>query len=318
MLATHPDPDRSRSLDQGGVLAIGTFDGVHLAHQALVGRAVERARELGVPSYALTFEPHPKEFLLPRAPPRLTSAGEKARRLREAGADGVLSLPFDADLAALPEEEFVREVLIGRFRARGVVVGFNFSFGYRGRGRPEDLARLCEQHGVSVEVLEAQDIDGIPVSSTSIRVLLRCGDVEAAAQRMGRPHLLEGRVVHGEKRGRQLGFPTANMALEPENLLAPGHGVYAGVALLPDGGTSPCVVNVGRRPTFHEEGASGVEVHCLDYTGHEFYGEPLSVELVRRLRGEQPFPSREALRDQIAVDISRALEALGTRSGGKR
>jgi len=269
---------------RGGVLAIGTFDGVHLAHRALLGAAGRRAAELGAPLVALTFDPHPKEVLLPRAPPRLTGRAEKARRLEAAGANGVCALAFDAAMAAMPAAAFVAEVLVGKLAARACFVGFNFSFGVGGKGRPEDLQALCAEHGVEVHVLDALDVDGIPVSSTDIRVLVSCGDVAAAAARMGAPHRLTGEVVRGEGRGRGLGFPTANLRLDPPNLLAPGRGVYAAYAGPSRGPLQQAVVNVGSRPTFGPAGEPSIEVHLLDHPGGELYGQALVVDLGERLR----------------------------------
>lgn len=301
----------------GAVLAIGTFDGVHLAHRALLAAARARADAGGRPLVALTFDPHPKEFLLPRAPPRLTGPTEKARRLLGAGADAVLPLRFDAAMAAMTQEAFVGEVLADPLRAEACFVGFNFSFGVGGRGRPEDLRRLGEAAGIEVHVLDSLDIDGIPVSSTSIRVLIACGDVAAAARRLGSPHRLTGVVEPGEGRGRGLGFPTANLRPEPANLLLPGAGVYACRAELPGQGWVAAVANVGTRPTFHAAGALGVEVHYLVPPRGELYGQPLALDLVERLRDEQTFPSPEALSRQIREDVARARRFLATHAEGE-
>jgi riboflavin kinase/FMN adenylyltransferase len=294
----------------GGVLAIGTFDGVHLAHQALVSLAGERARELGTHLVVLTFDPHPKEFLLPRAPPRLTGLAEKTHRLLAAGAQAVCALAFDGAMAAMSGRQFVEDVLVEQLQARACFVGYNFSFGRGGRGRPEDLRELCSLWNVEVGVLEALDIGDIPVSSTSIRVLLSCGDVAAARERLGRPHRLTGVVVHGDARGRELGFPTANLCLRPSNLLAPGFGVYAGFARLASGETRAAVVNVGVRPTFESDGEVFLEVHCLDYSGGSFYGSEVSLDLIQKLRGERKFSGQEQLKKQIVEDIETARVIL--------
>jgi riboflavin kinase/FMN adenylyltransferase len=293
----------------GAAIAIGTFDGVHLAHRALIREVRARARALATRCLALTFDPHPKELLLKRAPPRLTGAEEKYRRLLAAGAEVVVVLRFDAELARLPAPEFVGRILTAKLAARMVAVGFNFSFGEGGKGRPEDLERLARAAGIEARVIEALDIDGIPVSSTGIRELIACGDVAEAAARLGEPHALTGTVVKGDQRGRELGFPTANLALEPANLLAPKVGVYAGRARVA-GKVLPAVINVGSAPTFVRGREIRVEVHCLEPPGCDLYGRPLAAELVDRLRDELRFDGPEPLRAQIAADIRAAKARL--------
>lgn len=295
----------------GAAIAIGTFDGVHLAHRALIRQVRTRARELSVRCLALTFDPHPKELLLKRAPPRLTGPEEKYRRLLEAGAEVVVALRFDTALASLPAETFVERILAGRLRARSVAVGYNFSFGVGGKGRPEDLERLARAAGIEAAVIEALDIDGIPVSSTGIRELITCGDVAEAAARLGEPHALTGKVVKGDQRGRELGYPTANLALEPANLLVPKVGVYAGRARVA-GKVLPAVVNVGSAPTFVRGTEIRVEVHCLESPGCELYGRPLVAELVDRLRDERRFEGPGELAAQIAADVAAARKRLET------
>lgn len=293
----------------GPVVAIGTFDGVHLAHRALVQRARQLAAGRGAPVLALTFEPHPKEVLLPRPPPRLASPAEKVRRLRAAGADGVCALRFDRQLAAVPGADFVDQVLVGTLGVTGCVVGYNFSFGAGGKGRPEDLARLGEARGLEVQVLDAMDVDDLPVSSSSIRVLVSCGDVEEAGRRLGEPHRLTGHVVRGAGRGRGLGFATANLALDHPGLLVPKRGVYMAWALL-DGGPQrwPALVNLGFNPTFDAEAPEGtpptrIEAHLVDFPGEDLYGRHLTLALVSRLRDERRFPGPVELSAQIAADV---------------
>ncbi len=311
------DLDTAASKFSGSVLAIGTFDGVHLAHQELLKRAGARAREEKTALLALTFDPHPKEVLMPRPPPRLTSLTEKARRLQKAGADGVCALAFDKTLAQVPGAEFVERILFQKLQAVACFVGYNFSFGRGGKGRPEDLTELARRHSIDVGVLPVLDVGGIPISSTSIRTLLACGDVSEAALRLGGPHVLEGKVVHGDGRGKSLGFPTANLSVEPENLLIPKRGVYAGFASGDSFSNVPAVMNIGDRPTFEEASGSSIEVHCLGSVRDDFYGQPLRFAFHHRLRDETQFESKEALGAQIAQDVERAQGLLTTSASGK-
>lgn len=294
----------------GGVLAIGTFDGVHRAHRALVRRALARAEELDTHVLALTFDPHPKELLLGTPPPRLTGGPEKRRRLLAAGAAEVCALAFDPAMAARSQEYFVDEILGQALQARACFVGFNFSFGQGGKGRPDDLRRLARRREIEVDVLEEQTLDGVPVSSTSIRVHVQEGDVLAASKLMGEPHRLTGLVVHGHGRGRGLGFPTANLALDPVNLLHPRDGVYVGMAEAPGGARYRAVANLGRRPTFAEDSRPSIEVHLLDAGAPDLYDQPLIFELWDRLRDERAFENPEDLAAQISRDVAEARRRL--------
>ncbi len=301
------DLESAASSFRGAVVAIGTFDGVHRAHRALVDAARREARRLGTEVLALTFEPHPKEVLLRRPPPRLTGIREKTRRLVAAGAGAVCCLDFDSGLSGMEQEDFVDRILFERLGAAGLAIGYNFSFGRGGRGRPEDLVRLAGGRGVPVRVLEALDLEGIPVSSTGIRELIACGDVEAAAERLGEPHRLTGTVVPGDGRGRGLGFPTANLGLLPRNLLVPRRGVYAGRAHLEGRDPIPALVNVGVNPTFlpgDDPVAERVEVHCLDLPDRDLYGESLAIELAERVRDEVRFEGADRLREQLVRDVA--------------
>jgi riboflavin kinase/FMN adenylyltransferase len=271
---------------------------------------VERAEALGTHVLALTFDPHPKEFLLGTPPPRLTGAVEKRRRLLAAGATEVCALAFDQEMASWSQEYFVQEVLDRRLRARACFVGFNFSFGQGGRGRPGDLERLATQQQIEVEVLEEQTLEGVPVSSTSVRVHVQEGDVRAASELLGEPHRLTGRVVHGHGRGRDLGFPTANLALEPPNLLTPRDGVYVGFAEGPEGERWRAVANLGRRPTFGDDPRPSIEVHLLDADTPDLYERQLVFELWDRLRDEMTFEGPEELSAQITRDVAEARRRL--------
>ncbi|MDI3316535.1 MAG: bifunctional riboflavin kinase/FAD synthetase [Bacillota bacterium] len=296
-------------------IAIGAFDGVHLGHQELIRRAVERARTRGGEAVVLTFWPHPAYVLAPAGAPRLlTTREERARRLAALGVDALFEIPFSREIAGWPAERFVRELLVERLEARSVVVGYNFTFGRGAEGRPETLRRLGAESGFETVVVEPVRDDGQPVSSSRIRERLLQGDVREAARLLGRPFRLEGRVVAGDRRGHELGFPTANLEL-PEELIHPARGVYAawveradGPGGSGDGRRWPAVVNVGLRPTFGGRRET-VEAHLLD-ARVELYGAWLLVDLVDRLREERKFSGPEALRQQIAQDVEAARRRL--------
>ncbi|MBI2216847.1 MAG: bifunctional riboflavin kinase/FAD synthetase [Candidatus Rokubacteria bacterium] len=284
------------------VAALGIFDGVHLAHRAILATAVERGRDLRVPSIACTFDPHPTEVLQPdRAPRPISTLDERLELIASTGVDGALVLRFTRELAVIEAEAFVRDVLAGRLKVREVVVGYNHTFGRGARGNVTLLAELGDQLGFRVHVTPPFEVDGVPVSSTAIRAALQSGNVEGAARLLGRAYTVNGQVVQGAGRGRTLGFPTANLALD-RPLLARS-GVYACDAEM-DGATWQAVVNVGVRPTFGEDRLA-VEAHVLDFAG-ELYGRRIRVAFLRRLRDESRFPSVDALRQQIASDVASA------------
>jgi len=292
------------------VVVPGNHDGVHLGHRALLAQARARAWVDGWEVAALTFDPHPLAVLAPeRAPVPLTMIGRRCDLLREAGADLALIERFDSSYAAQSASQWVEQVLVGQHRAGAVVVGPDFRFG---AGRAGDLQRLREIGGpVGLEVLvaEAVLVDGERASSTRVRQLVAAGDVEAARALLGRPHEVEGTVVHGHHRGRTLGFPTAN--LDPDPVLAPADGVYAVLArVLGDAGATTCmlgVANLGTRPTF--AAGRSLEVHLLDFDG-DLYGRRLRVGFVARLRGEQKFDGIDALGAQIRLDAAAARARL--------
>lgn len=293
-------------------VALGNFDGVHLGHQELVRQLKERAAPQGLSAVALTFDPHPLSVLAPaRAPVPLTTLDERARLLRQFGLDAVVALPFTQELSHCPAGEFARRYLAEWLRARWVAVGEGFRFG---RGREGDAALLVrEGRALGFEVLVVPPVleEGQPVSSTRVREALGRGAVEAAARLLGRPHRLRGHVVEGARRGRTLGFPTANLA--PPEVALPADGVYAGWARL-DAARRAAVVNVGRRPTF-DHGELRLEAHLLDWQG-DLYGRELELEFVARLRGEQRFAGPAALVAQIGRDVARARELLGAAGSG--
>lgn len=284
------------------VVALGTFDGVHLAHCAILSTAVERGRDLGVAAVACTFDPHPVEVLQPgRAPMPISPLAERLALIGATGVDGTVVIPFTSAFAAVEPETFVKDILAGGLRAREIVVGYNHTFGRGARGDARLLEELGRRLGFRVHVVPAYEVDGVPVSSSAIRSALQAGDVECAARLLGRPYGVSGDVVRGAGRGRGLGFPTANV--EPDRALLVKVGVYACRATV-DGRTFEAVVNVGVRPTFGEDRVA-VEVHVLDFSG-DLYGRRLHVAFTRHLRDERRFPSIEALLAQIRSDIESA------------
>nr|WP_282572157.1 bifunctional riboflavin kinase/FAD synthetase [Roseomonas acroporae] len=290
---------------RGATVALGNFDGVHVGHRAVL-RAAHAARP-DLPLAALTFEPHPREHFRPEDPPfRLTLLPAKAEALAGAGAGIVYALPFDDDLAALSAETFVEEVLHRGLGVRHLACGADFAFGHRRGGDADFLAAAAEARGIGLTVVPPVVDAAGPISSTRIRRLLQDGYPERAAAELGRPWEVRGHVAHGDKRGRLLGFPTANLPLGRH--LEPARGVYAVSAVLPGGGMALGVANIGRRPTV-DGTESRVEAHLFDFAG-DLYGREIAVRLHRFLRPERKFPGLEALRAQIALDAAAARAAL--------
>jgi len=294
-------PDLSPS-----VVALGAFDGIHLAHARILETAVERARGLGVTSLVCTFDPNPAAVLRPeRAPAPLASLDENLARIAAYGPDATLVIPFTEELSRVEAEAFVEDVLRRALGAREVVVGFNHTFGRGARGTAMLLKEMGDRQGFTVHVLPPLEVSGQIVSSSAIREALRDGDVEVTRALLGRPYLVRGQVLAGAGRGRTLGFPTANLRPARPLILAPG--VYAARATWDDARRG-AVVNVGYRPTFGEE-QYWIEVHVFDFSG-DLYGEEASVRFVARLRGEERFESVDALVEQIGRDVTRAREVL--------
>ena len=291
------------------VVALGTFDGVHLGHRAILGTAVTHAREAGLQALACTFEQHPIEILQPtRAPRSITTVEERLALIAETGVDGVVVLTFTPELAAVEPEAFVKEVLLGRLRAQQVVVGFNHRFGRGARGDARLLQELASRLGFQAHVVPPLTVEGVPVSSSEVRTALQRGDVAEAARFLGRPYAIEGTVTSGAGRGRTLGFPTANIA--PDGDLLIPRGVYGCLAHV-EGFLHPSVVNIGVRPTFAET-TLAIEAYLLDFTG-DLYGRRMRLDFVLRLREEMRFPSVEDLKAQIARDVAAAREGLAGR-----
>ncbi|MNX89432.1 Riboflavin biosynthesis protein RibF [compost metagenome] len=289
------------------VVAIGMFDGIHQGHRAVIAQAKAIAAREGLPCVVFTFVGHPRAVLRPDYPvPLLTTWEEKQALLAELGVDLVIGAHFTPAFSAIDAREFIRRILAEQLAARHVVVGYNFAFGHQQSGNVETLQALGPDHGFAVTVVPPCTDDGAPVSSSRIRKLLATGHVEEANRLLGRAYTLSGLVVKGDQRGRLLGFPTANVAADPQKLL-PAYGVYAGHARW-DGHSNPCVVNLGMRPTF-DPPQLRIEAHLLDYAG-DLYDRTMTLELTHRLRPEQAFKSIDALVSQIRADVAQAGELL--------
>ncbi|MBY8828660.1 bifunctional riboflavin kinase/FAD synthetase [Hephaestia mangrovi] len=292
---------------RGGIVALGNFDGFHAGHQAVVGRAVARARAEGRPALVATFDPHPVRFFKPDVPPfRLTTLDQRQRLFAGAGADAMLVFHFDATLARLPAEQFVTERLLGLIGAAGVVTGEDFTFGKGRGGNIQVLAQLGAKHGFSVDTVGAVADHGQAVSSSRIRELLQAGDPRAAAELLTRPFAIQGVVEHGDKRGRTIGYPTANLSLG--TYLRPRYGIYAVRGRLPDGRVLDGAASLGIRPTF-DPPKELLEPYFFDFAG-DLYGQTIEVELIDFLRPEAKFDSLEALTAQMEADCERARAIL--------
>jgi riboflavin kinase/FMN adenylyltransferase len=303
------------------VVTIGSFDGVHLGHQLIINRAVARARELGARAVVVTFDPHPSEVVRPGShPPLLAPHPRRAELMATLGVDAVLVLPFTLEFSRESPQTFVQQVLVDALHARLVIEGPNFRFGHKAAGDVALLAELGRSADFDVEVLDLQvrgEVGGgEPFSSSLVRRLVAAGDVSGAGEVLGRPHRVEGVVVRGAQRGRDLGFPTANVDTVPHSAI-PADGVYAGWLivptagpLLPDagqGGRMPAAISVGTNPTF--DGTSRtVEAYAIDRVGLELYGLHVAVDFLAYLRGMEKFDSIDALLDRMAVDVKQARE----------
>ncbi len=295
----------AQPLPPGGALAIGNFDGVHIGHQEVLRALHAAARTLGSPAAVLVPDPHPMA-VLGKPPQILTPLPERGRLLRRYGAEALLRLPFDRELASMQPEEFVERVLLGWIRPARVVVGFNFSYGKAARGDAQSLWAQLGEHGVAVDVVAPALAAGGTVSSSRVREALAHGDMAAARAMLGRDFLVRGTVLPGAQRGRTLGFPTANVHCAADQAL-PCEGVYA-VRCLLGGQIVDGAASLGPRPTFDED-APLLEVHLLDFAG-DIYGQELAVSFAARLRGIERYTSADALRAQIAQDCVDARNAL--------
>ncbi len=296
--------------DLGPVVAvIGVFDGVHRGHRVIIDAAVRRARAAGIRCVAVTFDPHPSEVVRPGTHPALlATVARRAELLGEAGVEGVLVLHFSPALARLTPAEFVDRVLVQGLGAVAVVVGSNFRYGHRAVGSVETLRESGAKAGFSVEGVALVGEGGVTWSSTYVRQCVAEGDIEAAADALGRPHRIEGLVVHGDHRGRILGYPTANLSL-PLHTAVPADGVYAGWLRREDGATLPAAISIGTNPTF-DGSDRRVEAYVLDRDDLDLYGEHVAIDFVTRLRAMLRFDAVEALLEQMAADVGAARAAL--------
>lgn len=298
-----PLPDRLRA----GVIALGNFDGFHRGHQTVVARARDKARAEGRPLIIATFDPHPVRFFHPEAEPfRLTTLDQRARLFAAAGADAMLVFHFDGELAGESAAEFVAERIAGRTGAAAIVTGRDFTFG-RGRGGNVDvLTQLGAAHGITTEAVAPVTDAGGQISSSRIRNALKAGDCETATHLLTRPFAIEGAVMHGDKLGRELGFPTAN--IDMADYLRPAYGIYAVRGRLPDGRLVGGAANLGIRPSF-DPPKELLEPYFFDFSG-DLYGQMVEVEIVSFIRPEARFDTLEALKAQIDADCAEAARRL--------
>lgn len=295
----HNLKDRHR----GTVATIGNFDGVHLGHQAVLGQLAEKAALLNLPTTVISFEPLPREYFMgEKAPARLQRFRDKYLALSRFSVDRLLCLHFAAPLANLSADDFIQRLLVERLNVRYLVVGDDFRFGKNRSGDFTTLAKAGEKLGFEVVHMHSFQIDGERVSSTRVRAALAAGNMSDAERLLGRPYRMNGRVAHGDKRGRQLGFPTANLRLGKHAMAV--RGVFAAEVFGPQGAPIKGVANVGRRPTVN--GAElRLEVHLFDFTG-DLYGQHIQVDLLHHIRDEVRFESLDALRARISEDIALA------------
>ena len=298
--------DGDASALAGAVVAIGNFDGVHRGHRAVIGAALARARTLGRKAAALTFAPHPRRFFRPQdAMFQLSGERDRLRLLAATGLSGAIVMTFDATLAATTAEDFIARILVGHFNIGGAAIGFDFHFGQNRAGSPDYLREQGARRGFAVDIVPPLEDEGRPVSSGAVRAALTQGKVVEAAELLGAPWFTSGEVIHGEKRGRELGFPTANIRLDPACGLK--HGIYA-VRIGIGDRRYDGVASFGRRPTF-DNGAPLLEVFLFDFDG-DLYGQLIDVAFIGWIRHEQKFSSIDALKRAMMADAAQARDAL--------
>lgn len=295
---------------RGTAVAIGKFDGVHLGHQAILSRLGRTAETRGLDAVAFTFANNPLTYLRPeRCPVPLMSKSQRLAAIEATGVEACVMVEFDAELAQTTAEAYVERILVARLRARHVIVGSDFRFGHRGSGDVELLRQLGEVHGFAVDVVPSVDDPDLGrISSTAVRNAIEGGDAELALRMLGRPLIVEGEVVHGEARGRELGFPTANLGGMIEGLV-PADGVYAGWVISGDE-RHGAAISVGTNPTFTEGGQSRVEAYLLDFTG-DLYGQRLQVQFVHRIREMVAYTGVDDLVAQMHDDVRETRRVLG-------
>lgn len=289
------------------VIALGFFDGVHLGHGALLRRAVELAKERNAIPAAHTFADHPSTLVSHTQTPLLSTPEDRAYLMKSLyGIQEVTVAPFDEHMMNMPWDVFITDCLVGELNACGVVVGHDHRFGYKGEGTPEKLKALCGELGLACGVVEKVTLDGKTVSSTYIRSLVEKGDMETASRFLAHPHLIHGKVRHGKGLGKNLGFPTVNIA-PADGIVIPAYGVYASKVTLEDGKSYQAATNIGIRPTIADGNAVSIEAFLLDFSG-DVYGQAVNLELYRHLRGERRFDSLDALRQEVAKNAQQTRD----------
>ena len=286
---------------RGGAVSVGNFDGVHRGHAALIERLVSLAQEVGGPAVAITFDPHPAAFLrVANVPPKLTSIERRAEMLSACGVDFIAVCRTSEEWLRQPATEFFNSVLVGTAGAKGIVEGPNFFFGRNREGNPAKLAQLCGPHDIKLRIIEPTLLGEAMVSSSEVRRLLRGGDVAAANQLLTAPYRLTGKVVRGDSRGKQLGFPTANLA-QIETMI-PGAGVYATVSIV-EGRRYSSATHIGPNPTFNNQQKLKVETHLIDFA-EDLYGQTIDVEMIAKVREVTKFDSVDDLVQQLKIDVA--------------
>jgi len=304
--------DDAPEAPEGRSVALGTFDGVHLGHRRVIGAAREWARANGARASVVTFDPHPLQVLTPDEPPKLlTTTGVKARLVEKLGMDEMVVIPFTRELSMVEPEVFCEATLAGRLRARHVSVGENFRFGHGARGDADFLRQRVE---FETEVIPLVENGAGTVSSSRIRDLISSGDVGEAATLLAAPFTIEGRVVEGDARGRDLGMPTANLESDP-HVLVPAAGIYAGRARLEDGREVAAAISIGVRPTFGKGGDEKVEAYLIGFEG-DLYGDTIQLAFLDRLRDEERFDSADALVKQMQKDVEQVRRLTGEATSG--
>lgn len=299
--------DKVKKRHKGGILALGTFDGVHLGHQKVLRSLKKRAKDLRKKSIVLTFDIHPLKTIDPvKCPPLLTPKEEKIKLVQDLGVNILILANFNKEFSSLSPEKFIKDILIDRLGIEEIFVGKNFTFGRGAMGDIAFLKKKSKEYDFRVKVVPSQKMGQTAISSTAIRKLIRRGKVRKAAKLLGRPYTLYGRVIHGESRGKELGYPTAN--IRPHYEMIPSDGVYVGQIGMKNKDWDG-LLNIGTQPTFHKRGARIIETYIFNFNGR-IYGRDIKVSFLEEIRDEMAFKNSEALKTQIRKDIAKARKVL--------
>lgn len=292
------------------VVTIGTFDGVHLGHVSIIDRLRKKAEQVRGESIIITFDPHPRRVLSPQGNTieLLTTLDEKIRALGSLGVDHLVVVPFTAAFAEMTASEYIRGFIVRYFHPHTIIIGYDHHFGKGRLGNYQLMEAMQQEFGYELEEIPVQEIQHSAISSTRIRKALHAGDVGRASEYLGKPYSMLGKVVHGEHRGRGIGFPTANLVVEEESKLIPANGVYAVLALVQQK-QYKAMMNIGLRPTVSEQAQRSIEVHLFDFSG-DLYGQALDIAFIGRLRDEQKFAGIDQLKEQLQRDKTAALNML--------